>query len=62
MKRKGAEYIIHGLFVDDVMHTYSWNAMKVKFLALYKKDFEITAWGARGRKMEAFLGMVAWAW
>ena len=23
MKRKGAEYIIHGLFVDDMMHIYS---------------------------------------
>ncbi len=23
MKRKGAQYIIHGLFVDDMMHIYS---------------------------------------
>ena len=55
MKRKGAEYIIHGLFVDDMMHIYSCDAMKDEFLALYQKDFEITG----GSKMETFLGMVA---
>ena len=54
MKLKGAEYIIHGLFVDDMMHIYSCDAMKDEFLALYKKDFEITG----GIKMETFLGMV----
>ena len=53
MKRKGAEYIIHGLCVDDMMHIYSSDAMKDEFLALYKKDFEITG----GSKMETFLGM-----
>ncbi len=46
MKRKGAEYIIHGLFADDMMHIYSCDAMKEELLALYKKDFEITG----GRK------------
>jgi hypothetical protein len=54
MKRKGAEYIIHGLFVDDMMHIYSCDSMKDEFMALYKKDFEITG----GGKMETFLGMV----
>ncbi len=54
MKRKGAEYIIYGLLVDDMMHICSCDAMKDEFLALYKKDFEIT----RGDKMETFLGMV----
>ena len=53
MKRKGSEYIIHGLFVDDMMHIHSCDAMKDEFLALYKKDFEITG----GGKMETFLGM-----
>jgi hypothetical protein len=53
MKHKGAEYIIHGLFVD-MMHIYSCDAMKYEFLALYEKDFEITG----GSKMETFLGMV----
>ena len=27
MKHKGAEYIIHGLFVDDMMHIYSSDVM-----------------------------------
>jgi hypothetical protein len=34
MKHKVAEYIIHGLFVDDMMHIYSCDAMKDEFLAL----------------------------
>jgi hypothetical protein len=42
MKHKGAEYIIHGLFVDDMIHIYSCDAMKDGFIALYKKAFEIT--------------------
>ena len=53
MKRKGSDYIIHGLFVDDMMHIYSSDEMKDEFLALYKKDFEIT----EGGKMETFVGM-----
>ncbi len=54
VKRKGAEYIIHGLVVDNMMHIYLCDAMKDEFLALYKKDFEITG----GSKMETFLVMV----
>ena len=53
MKRKESEYIIHGLLVDDMMHIYTSDAMKDEFLALYKKDFEITG----GGKMETLLGM-----
>jgi hypothetical protein len=34
-----------------MMHIYSCYAMKDEFLALYKKDFEITD----GGKMETFL-------
>ncbi len=37
-----------------MIHIYSCDAMKDEFLALYKKDFEITG----GSKMETFLGMV----
>jgi hypothetical protein len=55
MKHNGAQYIIHGLFVDDTMHIYSCDATKDEFLALYKKDFEITG----GSKIETFLGMVS---
>ncbi len=54
MKHHDAEYIIHGLFVDDMMHIYSFDVMNDEFLALYKKNFEITG----GSKMETFLGMV----
>ncbi len=54
MERKGDEYIIHGLFVDDMMHIYSCDEMKDEFMALYKKDFNITG----GTKMETFLGMI----
>ena len=42
MKRKGSKYINHGLFVDDMTHTYSCDAMKVEFLALCNTDFEVT--------------------
>ena len=42
MKHKDAEYIIHGQFVDEMIHIYSCDAMKDEFLALYRKDFEIT--------------------
>ncbi len=54
MKRKGDKYIIHGLFVDDMMHIYSCDAMTDEFLALYYKDFNITG----GTEMETFLEMV----
>ena len=54
MKCTGDEYIIYGLLVDDMMYINSCNAMKDEFLALYKKDLDITG----GTKMETFLGMV----
>ena len=53
MKRSGSKYIIHGLFVDDMMHIYSCDAIKDGFMQLYSKDFEITG----GRQMKTFLGM-----
>ena len=53
MKRSGSEYIIHGLFVDDMMHIYSCDAIKDEFMQLYSKDFEITG----GRQMKTFLRM-----
>ncbi len=37
-----------------MVHIYSCDAMKYEFLALYKKEFEITG----GSKMETLLGMV----
>ena len=38
-----------------MMHIYTSDEMKDEFLALYKKDFEIT--GGDNLKMETFLGM-----
>ncbi len=37
-----------------MMHIFSCDAMKYDFLALYKKNFEITG----GSKLETSLGMV----
>ena len=39
---KGSKYIIHCLFVDDMMHIHFYNIIKDEILALWKKDFEIT--------------------
>ncbi len=56
MKHRGSKYIIHGLFVDDMMHIYSCASdaiIKDEFMQLYTKDFEITG----GHQMKTFLGM-----
>jgi hypothetical protein len=53
LKRSGSEYIIHSLFVDDLMQFYFFDAIKDKFMQLYSKYFEITG----GSQMQTFLGM-----
>jgi hypothetical protein len=53
MKPKGADFIIQGLFVDDMMHARTCDKLRDEFLELYRKDFEITCGGL----METFLGM-----
>ena len=53
MKRQGSEFIIHGLFVDDMMHVPTCDKLRDEFLELYQRDFEITGGGL----METFLGM-----
>ncbi len=53
MKHNGSEYIIHRLFIDDMMHIYSCDAIKDKFVQLYSKDFDMTG----GCLMEIFLWM-----
>ncbi len=54
MKRKGDEYIIHGLFVDDMRHMYSCYGKRTNsWPCTTEKDFDIT----RSSKMEIFLGM-----
>jgi hypothetical protein len=52
-KTKGTNYIIHGLFVDDMMHISSSNELKQEFMAKYSMDFQITGGGL----MKTFLGM-----
>ena len=53
MKRQGSDFIMHGLFVDDMMHVPTCDKLRDEFLTLYQKDFEITGGGL----METFLGM-----
>jgi hypothetical protein len=49
----GSDYVVHCLFVDDIMHIYSCDAIMEEFMQLYPKDFEITG----GKLMETILGM-----
>ncbi len=53
MRSAKDDLIIHGLFVDDMMHVPTCDALKQEFLAKYTKDFQITDGGL----METFLGM-----
>ncbi len=46
MKRKGADFIIHGLFVDDMMDVPTCDKLRDEFLELCKKDFVITGGAA----------------
>ena len=52
-KTKGSDYIIHGLFVDDMMHISSCDKLRAEFMKKYATDFEITGGGL----MKTFLGM-----
>ena len=52
-KTKGTNYILHGLFVDDMMHISSSDELKQEFMEKYSKDFQITGGGL----MKTFLGM-----
>ena len=53
MKRQGSDFIIHCLFVDNMMHVPTSEKFRDEFLQLYQKDFENTGGGL----METFLGM-----
>jgi hypothetical protein len=53
MIRQGDDFIIHGLFADDMMHIPTCDALKQEFMEKYTKDFDITAGGLT----ETFLGM-----
>jgi hypothetical protein len=53
MKREGKHFIIHGLFVDDMMHMANNKKLKNEFMEKYSRDFNITG----GSFMKTFLGM-----
>ena len=38
MKREGTDFIMHGVFVDDMMHAPTCDKLSDEFLELYKKD------------------------
>ncbi len=51
MKHQGPQFIMHGLFVVNMMHVPTCDNFLNDFLELYQKDFEITGRGL----METFL-------
>ena len=53
MKRVNGQWIMHGLFVDDMIHAATCEDLKQQFIAEYKGDFEITCEDL----MTSFLGM-----
>ncbi len=42
MKHKNGHWIMHGLFVDDMVHASTSEKLILDFIAEYKVDFEIT--------------------
>ena len=42
MKRKGEEWIMHGLFVDDMIHAATSDKLRDQFIREYKANFNIT--------------------
>ncbi len=53
MKRVENDFIIHGLFVYDMMHIPTNDSLRKEFMDKYSKDFDITG----GTLMESFLGI-----
>jgi hypothetical protein len=53
LKRKGDDFIIHRLFVDDIKSAQTKRALMDEFLERYSKDFEITG----GRFMDRFIAV-----
>jgi hypothetical protein len=52
MKRTGDDFILHGLFVDDIKSVPTKKALLDEFIAKYSKEFEITG----GQLMTRYLG------
>ena len=53
MKWVGKDFIIHGLFVDDMEHTSTSQILMDELMKDYSHDFEITG----GEVMSSFLGL-----
>ena len=53
MKCQGTDWIMHGVFVHDMMHTSTSTEMLKEFFKLYAKDFSFSG----GELMTSFLGM-----
>jgi hypothetical protein len=53
MKHENGDWIMHGLFVDDMAHASTSEKLKQEFIAEYKGDFQITY----DDLMTSFLGM-----
>jgi hypothetical protein len=53
MKWEGSDFIMHGLFVDDMAHVSTSQKMIKKFMKEYSRDFEYTG----GDFMTSFLGL-----
>ncbi len=58
MKHENGNWIMHGLFVDDMVHASTSKKLKLDFIAEYKGDFEITCKDL----MTSFLGMEVEHW
>ncbi len=53
MKWDGDDFILHGLFVDDMSIIPTSDHLKEEFMALYSADFDFTG----GDLMQSFLGL-----
>ncbi len=53
MKHEGKGWIMHWLFVDDMIHALTSDNLRDKFTSKYQEDFDITLEDV----MSSFLGM-----
>ena len=53
MKRAREDWILHGLYVDDMIHASTSDVLKQEFIREYSQDFDITLMG----NLTSFLGM-----
>ena len=53
MKRAREDWILHGLYVDDMIHASTSDALKQEFIREFSRDFDITL----TENLTTFLGM-----